>query len=211
MTRKRRTAQYFSDLFPHTGQAFTDIISPRASLIRDINQMDMFEWQASIEADVLLIYAASHRQSEDMFSRPRFAERFMNLQEMYATMAGKTRTNERRNDNTPEWKGFLDRKLSDDELAGLDAWKPTAAQIWNSVDAAIQSGFRFTLSYNGKTKLASVTQIDNREKSKTAGYALSSADTDGALALKMALYKHYQVLNEDWDQLSDAAPRARRG
>jgi len=103
------------------------------------------------------------------------------------------------------------RKLSDEELAGCDEWKPNAREIWDKVDALITQGFRLTLSYNTKTKLASVTMIDNREKSSTAGYAVSSADTDGALALKTALYKHLTVLGEDWSSILDTTPRAKRG
>jgi len=207
-----RVSKMFDELFPTTAGAFTTQISGY-SRIKDADlQLDMWAWQANIEADVLLVFAASHRTAQDLFTRIRFVDRFSQYRELVAHMSGKTRNNNRQNtSDAPEWKGFLDRKLDDNELAALDEWKPNAKQVWDLVDALISSGFRLTLSYNAKTKLASVTQIDNREKSVTAGYALSSADTDGALALKAALFKHFEVLKEDWTSISDSAPRARRG
>jgi len=207
-----RVSKMFDELFPTTAGAFSIQISGRSRTSTEDLQLDMWEWQASIEADVLLVLAASHRTAQDLFTRIRFSDCFLGYQNIRTHMSGKTRTNNKQSTNElPEWKGFLDRKLDDTELALLDDWKPNAKQVWDLVDALITSGFRLTLSYNSKTRLASVTQIDNREKSSTAGYALSSADTDGALALKLALFKHFEILKEDWSSISDSAPRARRG
>jgi len=200
-----KTLKLFDELFPRSATHFVTREDRKKE-----KQLNVWEWQKYMEADVLTLFAASHRQHEDLFQRTRFILRLGTYREITNHMAGR-KTETRKDDNTPEWKGFLDRKLSDTELDELDGWKPKPSDIWDSVDALITSGFRLTLSYNSKTKLASVTLIDNREKSATAGFALSAADGDGALALKAMIFKHFVILKEDWNSISDTAPRAKRG
>jgi hypothetical protein len=110
-----------------------------------------------------------------------------------------------------EWKGFLDFRLTDDELNELDQWKPKPSELWIEIDGMIQSGIRCTLTYNAKTHLASCTLIDDSNTRPSGGFALSSADTDGALALKMAVFKHMK-LDRTWASLLDKPmPLGRRG
>jgi len=126
-------------------------------------------------------------------------------------MAGRNKkaTNEVR--EKASWVGFLDYRLSDEELAELDAWKPKPQDIWDVVDEACAGEFRFTLSYNPRLKLSSATMIDDDASRKSGGYALSSADENGALALKMAVFKHLK-LGKDWTGLlGHDAPRGKRG
>jgi len=126
-------------------------------------------------------------------------------------MAGKTRKPAGKERERNEWMGFLDCRLSEEQLDMLDQQKPKPAEIWAAVDEMIVDEYRFTLSYNKNLKLASVTVIDDSRTRKTAGYALSSADSDGALALKMAVYKHYVVLEKNWEPLLSVEPKVRRG
>lgn len=114
-------------------------------------------------------------------------------------------------DEKAQWKGFLDRRLDEAELEQLDAWQPDAAEVWGLVDDMIQAGYRFTLSYNSRTKLASVTIIDDDGKRKSGGFAISTADEDGALALKAAVFKHVTLLGGDWALLLQTPPRGKRG
>jgi len=126
-------------------------------------------------------------------------------------MAGRPRKDAIRDDERAAWKGFLDRRLSDGELDEMDGWKPTPAEVFELLDGMIQDGYRLTLSYNKQTKLASVTIIDDEKKRASGGYALSNADTDGASALKMAVWKHVVLLGKLWDGLLDQPVRSRRG
>lgn len=110
-----------------------------------------------------------------------------------------------------EWIGFLEFRLTDAELEELDAWKPKPQDIWDAVDSACTAGFRFTLSYNNRTKLASCTIVDDDASRKTGGYALSSADENGALALKMATFKHLKLATDWTSLLGHDAPKGKRG
>jgi len=120
------------------------------------------------------------------------------------------------NNNLPpkraKWQGFLDYRLTEDELVELDEWKPKPAEIWESVDALMNGNYRVTLSYNPNTKTATATITDDEPTRKSGGWALASSDGDCALAVKAAVFKHFHVLQGSWENLLDLPNTAgRRG
>jgi len=102
-----------------------------------------------------------------------------------------------------KWQGFLDYRLTEDQLMELDGWQPTLVEIWEQADMLLTSNYRVTLSYNANTKTATATIIDDEPTRKAGGWALASSDSNGATALKAALYKHFHVLAADWENLLD--------
>lgn len=110
------------------------------------------------------------------------------------------------------WQGFIDFRLTNDQLAELDDWQPTPVEIWESVDRLLGDKYRVTLSYSAKLKTATCSIMDDDPMRKSGGWALSSADGDGASALKAAIYKHFLVLNGSWETVLDIpASVGRRG
>jgi len=198
----------FNQRFPVIAQKFTD---EGSALLRRAHLVDDDTWFLIWQADLLMRRTISHREKVDLFTSYKFWRTFVAFSEVLNKMAGKTRKPEVNQNERPEWKGFLDRRLTPDELAALDESKPKPSDLWAAVDTIIEDGYRFMLSYNRKTKLASVTLTDDNPERKTAGYALSSSDVDGASALKMAVYKHMVLLERDWTPLIEQAPKARRG
>jgi len=201
-----------------------DELFPRSSSYFDTSALTATEWRKSMDeetlghvwticiwADDLLRMAASFRGEGDLFLRRRFSDKHIMIREEFALAGRRKRTVPVQQGDKAAWVGFLDFRLSDEMLAQLDDWKPRPADLWAEIDAAIAAGYRFTLSYNSKTHLASCTMICDDPVSKWGGYALSSADEDGALALKMAVFKHIK-LNRDWTELLGVvAPRGKRG
>jgi len=202
----------FDTTFPSTSKAFdtgyVTGIQWRAAKERGLGE---FLWQAEILSVDLIRYVASWREGHDAFLSRRIYSKLYLLAEDLAIMATRKRKDAIRDDSKAAWKGFLDRRMTEGELDELDAWKPKPLDIFSTVDAMIQDGYRLTLSYNKQTKLASVTIIDDNNSRTSGGYALSNADTDGALALKMAVYKHTVLLNSNWEGLLDQPVKSRRG
>lgn len=116
-----------------------------------------------------------------------------------------------RNFDRVEWKGFLERRLTDAELEAFDNEILNPAEILVSIDKLAGEGFQFKLSYSGMLRAYTATMIDQRQGSRTVGYALSAADDSGLKALGMLLYKFLVVLDGDIEQLLDAERPARRG
>lgn len=159
----------------------------------------------------LLTAATSHREKDDLFSRYQFGSRRVLLGQEMAKMAGRKPRQAAQSTDKPAWQGFLDLRLTDGQLEELDGWKPKPQEIWDAVDEMTADSYRLTLSYNKNTKLASVTIIDDSPTRKSGGFALSNADTNGALALKMAVFKHKLLLMSDWTGLLDLPVKSRRG
>lgn len=101
------------------------------------------------------------------------------------------------------WQGFVERRLSDEELAELDEWQPSAMDVFSALDSALADGYRVTLSYNPTTSLATCTLMDDDKKRKSGGYALSTSDRDCSLALKAAMFKFVYVLEKSLESLVD--------
>ena len=202
----------FDELFPSTARKF------------DVQPLDGVEWAQSILDDALpfiwsqwvlscelLSRAASFRGQGDLFLTPRFYSRVSYLRGEFAMARGEKKRDPIPDSSKAEWKGFLDYRLSDDDLVELDGWKPKPQELWSEIDEMIKAGYRFTLSYNAKTHLASCTMIDDSNMRPSGGYAISSADSDGALALKMAVFKHLKLERTWLGLLEKPQPMGRRG
>jgi len=156
----------------------------------------------------LLCYAASWRSRENMFVNYRFFSRLYSLTQELDFMPRKATKTAKR----ATWKGFLDFRLGEGELQELDEWKPKAPEIWESVDTLLRSNIRVTLSYSSATQTSTCTLIDDDPERASGGWALASSDSDGALALKAAIFKHFMVLEASWERLLDLpAAGGRRG
>ena len=202
----------FDELFPRSSSKFDTSALGAATWKQGLrDDLVGYMWSIALSSDELLKRCASFRGDGDLFVSYKFVNKFGGMRAEMATM-NKTKVKDGiKQQEKAEWIGFLELRLTDLELEELDNWKPKPAEIWEVVDACIAGGYRFTLSYNNRSHLASCTMIDDNSSRRTGGYALSSSDGDGALALKMAVFKHLK-LSGNWDiLLSSDAPKGRRG
>lgn len=114
-------------------------------------------------------------------------------------------------ESAPEWRGFLEYRLTAEELDDLDSWQPDPAEIFERLHAYLVEGYTFTLSWSERTKQACFSLRDNNPERKTAGYCMTTFDSDCALALKAGVFKQSVVLRDDWTPLLAAGKLARRG
>lgn len=209
-----KSAKLFDELFPSTSSKFDVSALHGTRWLQALSENDAERlWLMAIWSDDLLKACASFREASNLFVGYKFVGKLSLFREALAMATRKSKpTDPVRVEEKAEWVGFLDYRLTDEHLAALDAWKPKPQEIFDEVDAMLANGYRFTLSYNKVTKLASVTVIDDDKTRKTGGYALSSGDADGALALKMAVYKHVHALDRNWEVLlSLPSRRGQRG
>lgn len=202
----------FDELFPRSASHFDASVITTDDWKRGIEDDSLTRmWTVSLYADDLLRRAASFRGTGDVFLTGKFYSKLALLRREIADMAGRKVRDAIKDNDKAEWKGFLDFRLTDELLAELDGWKPKPADIWTEVDAMIADGYRLILSYNAKTHLASCTVICDANTKAWGGWALSSSDEDGALALKMAIFKHLH-LQRDWSGLlGQPQAKGRRG
>lgn len=203
----------FDELFPRCAAHF-DMTPPPAEAWRhgrgEVPTDALRAWSIWVLGEELLRFTASFRGRDvDFFTRVKTVYRLGRIREEMATKKGKSQPRQRK--ERAEWVGFLDYRLTDDELQELDEWKPTVEDIWAAVDDMLRANYRLTLSYNPQTELANCTLIDDDSDRKTGGYAVSSADSDGALALKMTVFKYGKVDGDFSSLLGGDKPKGRRG
>lgn len=190
------------DMHPPTGREWVSGLPTNATL---------YSWSTWVLSCELLSRAASYHGEGNLWEVQRFFARVSYIRGEFAMARQQKKRDPIPDNSKAEWKGFLDFRLSDEELAELDNWKPKPIELWSEIDEMITAGYRLTLTYNARMHLASCTMIDDSNTRPSGGHAISSADTDGALALKMAVFKHMK-LDRTWVSLLDKPqPLGRRG
>lgn len=168
---------------------------------------------ATIRANSFLLTqrAQSWSSPQNFFDNPRNDRLYAEWRQAFYQGAVGVKTKKAQNYTSAEWKGFLERPLTADELEAMDGWKPKPNEIWELVEAVIEDGYQIQLSRSPKTHMASCSMTDRNAERKTAGYALGTQDDNGALALKAMLYKHFTVLQRDWTPLVGVPQKGKRG
>lgn len=169
------------------------------------------QFKMQYDARQMMLIMATYYQPDNLFEKSRFSKLFATFQVEYRSVfmpkAKATTTPPAR----PEWKGFLERRLSETELEAFDNDKASDADIIAAATEVAVAGYDLKLSYSGKLTAFTCTLVDQDPSRKTAGYALSSQDTSAREALRMALYKHFVTLEGDWTPLLGGSPTIRRG
>lgn len=154
----------------------------------------------------------SYHSEGDCFSRSRIGAAQGTFNHILETklMASKAKPAPSR-DSAPEWRGFLEYRLTAEELDDLDSWNPDAAEIFETLHSYLVDGYTFTCSWSDRTKQACFSLRDNNPERKTAGYCMTTFDSDCALALKAGVFKQTIILKGDWTPFLAAGKLARRG
>lgn len=114
-------------------------------------------------------------------------------------------------DNAPEWKGFLEYRLTAEELEDLDSWQPDAAEVFEELHRFLVDGYSFTVTWSFRTEQACFSLRDISPERKTAGYCMTTFDANCMLAIKAGVFKQTLVLKGDWTPLLSAGKAVRRG
>lgn len=97
------------------------------------------------------------------------------------------------------WQGYVDYRLSDDEIERMMAWELLNEDIWISITGELSGGYRFTLSHNGQNDHF-VAAFTGLEGSPNAGYTLSAFAPDVESAVRALAFKHFIALEQDWSR-----------
>ena len=108
----------------------------------------------------------------------------------------------KKNDNTRqkiEWKGFINVNLTKAEKSDvIDFFAKKENNFDALIDSLVSTGHSLTLSYDTKNKCFMVAMRVQDVDIPYAGYCITSRASEPRMAFKVALYKHYAVLKEDW-------------
>lgn len=162
---------------------------------------------ARASSGILHAYLASYRQRENVAIKPRFWKLYLQFVDALGRIYNvPTKRNIRREqaENPIGQLTFLSLRLTEEQFAALDETKVTSAQLMTSLAAVVEGGLGFSLNYNADKETANATLMDKRDDSPAKGYALSAFGEDVPDALKILLYKHFNILGGDWSTLIGA-------
>lgn len=169
----------------------------------------LIEYEGAALAAWVILRSWSH--DKNLFANPRFGRHFAAQRIIFwEFIMGKKLETAKAWDKV-EWKGFLERPLTDVELEECDGWHAQPHEIWELIEGITTDGYQFQLSYSQVTNMGTATMTDRNNKRATAGYALSAKDENCAAACKALLYKHFSVLKADWSELVGKPVRGKRG
>lgn len=98
------------------------------------------------------------------------------------------------------WGGFIDLKLDDDDKAGFAAWNSEFQ--WTYLDDLLADEMKVSFSYddNTETYLCSLTSVKHAGNGMRC--VLTARANSWELALALACYKHFVMLETDWGRFT---------
>lgn len=100
-------------------------------------------------------------------------------------------TNGKQNGKDENFKGFAQVLIGSDDIEEIEAWSE-ANPSWTALIDAIDSGYKFSLTYNVKGKSYIATLFGaNENTGANYGWALSGFGNSAEQAVVAVLFKHY--------------------
>lgn len=104
--------------------------------------------------------------------------------------------------NKPAYEAvkWVNRMLTEEEKERHDAAKLDPTKTFKGVLAVALQGYNIALKWDGYSNCYQATLIPFNTASGNYGFGLSARAADPHRALSLLLFKHYEVLQEDWQQ-----------
>lgn len=101
----------------------------------------------------------------------------------------------------PDWGGFIDVRISDQDKADFDVWATdNSGTMWGDFQDLLAVGFKFSLSYDpdGDFYLATFTAAGQDIIGIDLRCCLTARAPEWEVALHLLLFKHYVMAKGNW-------------
>lgn len=124
---------------------------------------------------------------------------------------GKKQTTPANDKKVGGWTEFVDIPVGEEHVEHIGRYCATSDELFDAVQAAAEAGYRISFSYNPQTDaiICSVTCKD--DESVNAGLTFTAFAGDWTIALRVAMYKHYIIAEQNWRGAGVANARPRFG
>lgn len=102
---------------------------------------------------------------------------------------------------TSEWKGFKDFRLTADQLEGFASFEHYDEDLMDLVQATLANEYKLAFTYNGQSDTYNAAMTCNGEKDPNKGYTMSAFAPTMMDALRLLMYKHWVLLEQNWDNV----------
>jgi len=93
---------------------------------------------------------------------------------------------------------WVNRNLSDEDKFAHDQAKIKPEQLLKELSGLVLTGYNFALKYDAYSSCYQATLIPYNPAHPNTGYGLSARSGEPLRAVSLLLWKHFQVLREDW-------------
>lgn len=107
----------------------------------------------------------------------------------------------------PQFTEFVNYTLDPDIQGDIDKQFPTQESVWTGLQTLLESGYKVSFSYDFPRSAVIVALTCRNEESTNNGKTLTSFAGDWYDALKVAQYKHFYALDEDWTNANSGQSR----
>lgn len=113
----------------------------------------------------------------------------------------------RKETNQLDWKGFKDFKLTPAQLETFGLWEVHDDDLLDLVQGVLSQGYKVTFTYNAQSDTYNAAMTCNILKHPDQGYTLSAFAPAFYPALRLLMYKHWELCQGDWSNI----PEPQRG
>lgn len=98
-----------------------------------------------------------------------------------------------------EWKGYHKINLTKEQNELFEDQYISRAVPFTDFDILVNNGYKLSVSWDSYNHGVSASLYAQDKKMEWAGYTLSAWAGDAETALKLLLFKHYVVANQQWE------------
>lgn len=103
---------------------------------------------------------------------------------------------------------FIQHELDKAQMQACKKWEVSEADCLEAVLRLADNGYVVTLKYDDYSEAYSCFVRQSKDDGPNFGYILAGRGSSPYKALKQALFKHYTVMAEDWEEFAGFDRRA---
>lgn len=120
------------------------------------------------------------------------------VQDRHRRIRRKIMASKKKSQNEYKWLGYLNIYLPDDQMEAAAVYMKDSNAVWADFTATLADEITFKIFFDKKADAFKCTMLDYNPDSPNFGYATSSFGSDWFSALAVALFKHVQWTDGDW-------------
>lgn len=97
-----------------------------------------------------------------------------------------------------QWVGFANVRLDEEQREAYAAWDITPAEVWEKFTEMLSTGYKITVSHQPKKNSFTCAATCENAADPNAGMTMSSYAGTWGDAVKVMLFKHFEVTKGTW-------------
>lgn len=106
-----------------------------------------------------------------------------------------------------EWKGYCNINILESHQSALEAYAADEKTVFYQYNALLVTNYQIKQYFDDYSESIKTVIVCHNPESSNFGFALSSYAEDWYTSIAVAMYKHYEIAQADWDNASSKTIR----